>query len=225
MYQYAYLVGNFMVFLLWLLLFLKRKDLRKEMLFMGLFAGFLGPVWEFWYKDYWRPEYAFKFLPMFEDCLFGFLIGGISAVIYEEIFAKKLIKRKKKAPYCLIILLAIVSISAFLLFNHFLGINSIYVSFIVFLIVSFVIWRRRPDLVYNSFLSGFFLTIAGLIGHLFFLSLYPNIIKEWWLLHNISGILILGIPIEEPIWFFLWGMVGGPLYEFWQGYRLKDRKK
>ena len=90
-----------------------------------------------------------------------------------------------------------------------------------FVLVAMAIWRRRPDLIQNSILIGLFLAVMSVIFYLFYLHLYPNIIKDWWLLHNISGILVFGIPIEEPIWFFLWGMMGGPLYEFCRGYRLR----
>ena len=191
------------------------------MLFIGFFIGILGPISEFWYKDYWLPEYAFWFIPRLEDYLFGFLIGGISAVIYEVILAKKLIKKPSAAPSWLVASLVIMVIATLIIFNNILGINSIYASFIAFILIAMAIWRRRPDLIWNSILSGLFLAVISIVFYLFYLSLYPNIIKDWWLLHNISGILVFGIPIEEPIWFFLWGMIGGPLYEFLRGYRLR----
>lgn len=221
MYQYAWLVYNITLSFLWLILFLKRKDLRQEMLFMGFLVGIVGPISEFWYKDYWQPAYAFGFIPRLEDFLFGFFIGGIGATIYEEIFAKKLIKRTGRVPHWLMWSLACAVVAILIIFNNILGINSIYASFIAFILLIFVIWRRRPDLIQDSILSGVFLAVISIIFYLFYLRIYPNIIQDWWRLDNISGIFVLGIPIEEPIWFFLWGMVGGPLYEFWKGYRLQ----
>lgn len=32
------------------------------------------------------------------------------------------------------------------------------------------------------------------------------------------------VPLTELIWGFSWGMAVGALYEFWQGYRLKNKK-
>jgi len=221
MYQYAGLVYITILFFIWLIIFFKRKDLRKEMLLISFFTGILGPISEFFYKDYWKPEYAFRYLPMLEDYLFGFFIGGISAVIYTAIFSKRLIKKQKGILYWPMLFLIFTGLSILIILNLILEINSIYASFIAFIIVISIIWWRRPDLIKNSIYSGLFLAIMSIILYLFYLKLYPNIIQDWWLLHNISGILIFGIPIEEPIWFFLWGMIGGPLYEFWQKYGLK----
>lgn len=90
-YQYAYLIGNLSILLpVWSLLFYFRKDLQREMLGVSLFAGLAGPLSEFWYlQDYWRPETFTGTLIGVEDFLFGFFIGGIGAVIYEEIFGKR----------------------------------------------------------------------------------------------------------------------------------------
>jgi transcriptional regulator of nitric oxide reductase len=46
-------------------------------------------------------------------------------------------------------------------------------------------------------------TIAG---YLFLIYINPNFVKETYLLDHLSRILILGIPIEELIWFFFAGM-------------------
>jgi len=224
MYQYASIIGNSFFFVIWIFLFLKRKDLRKEMLLMSILVGFLGPFSEIWYMDYWRPEYTFSVLPAFEDYLFAFFIGGISAVIYGAFFGKKLVK-SKGAPDWLIALLIIIVISTLIFLNNFLKINSIYASFISFLIVTAVIWWNRRDLIRNSILSGLFLAAISFIFYSVFLLFYPGVIEKWWLLNNISGVIILGMPIEEPIWFFFWGMMCGPLYEFWLGYRLRGENK
>jgi len=46
-----------MVLTICLVLFLTRKDLRKQILTMSFFIGIIGPFSEIWYwRDWWRPE-------------------------------------------------------------------------------------------------------------------------------------------------------------------------
>jgi hypothetical protein len=42
-----------------------------------------------------------------------------------------------------------------------------------------------------------------------------------WFHQNISGITLLGIPIEDLVWFFVTGIFLSPLYEFWKGEKLE----
>ncbi len=53
-----------------------------------------------------------------------------------------------------------------------------------------------------------------------YIYLFRNVIQSFWLLENISGILILGVPIEELLWGFGWGMLAGSIYEFHKGLKL-----
>ena len=43
---------------------------------------------------------------------------------------------------------------------------------------------------------------------------FPGIIEQFWLLGNLSGFLIWGIPIEELGFYFAAGAFIAPLYEF-----------
>lgn len=223
-YQYAYLVGNLLIGLpVWLILFLHRKDFRKEILIVSFIIGIAGPVSELWYlQDYWRPE-TFNGWPIgIEDFLFGFLLGGISSVIYEEVFGQHYVKRKDRSHHWSWFLLPVAALFLFsfnLLF--FIGINSIYASFLTFLLVAGVMVFYRRDLFMDSLMSGLLVGGFMFFGYLIYLSIFPEAIHRWWLLDNISGFLILGIPVEELLWAFGWGMVAGPMYEFFTGLKFK----
>lgn len=80
----------------------------------------------------------------------------------------------------------------------------------------------RNDLFWDSLISGLLLGLFALVSYLIFLALFPQAIQKWWLLHNISGVLVWGIPIEEIMWAFGWGMVAGPVYEFFRGLRFQN---
>ncbi len=78
--KYVYFIGAAIVLVFWLVVFLFRKDLRKEMLLMGGLFAFLGPISEyFFFQDYWQPILMFSFKIFnitiaIEDVIFGFFL-------------------------------------------------------------------------------------------------------------------------------------------------------
>ncbi len=224
MNQYAYLIGNLFFMLVWLILFLHRKDLRKEMLTMSSLITPLGITDMLFYKDYWRPEFTIDlgFNFGFESLLFCFFIGGITAVIYEEMFGKKYSHRHDtKRPKHLF---AITGTAIFMLYFGvtLLSINSIYVSSFIMLLAGLAIIFIRHDLAKEALMSGVLVGLLMFIFYFFyFLIIFPDIIQKWWLLNNLSGILLYGVPVEELLWGFCWGFVAGPIYEFILGLKTK----
>lgn len=226
-YQYAYLVGNLLLFFpVWLFFFVRRKDLRREILIISLFVGICGPLSELWYlRDYWRPE-TFNGWPIgIEDFLFGFFIGGIASSIYEEFFGKYTYKRIDRKYRWSWFIPPVVASSLFV-FNILIfvfGVNSIYASTVTFLaFVAFVLYLRH-DLAVDSLISGLLLGLLMFLGYLIFLPIFPEAIHRYWMLQNISGILIRGIPLEELLWAFGLGMAVGPMYEFFAGLKFKKK--
>lgn len=222
-YQYAYLIGNIAIlFPIWLILFFYRKDLRNDILLMSIVLGICGPLSELWYlQDYWNPQTFTGTRIGIEDFLFGFFIGGIASVIYKELFNKHISKQKNKNHH-LRFIFAFIAIAIFI-FNilfYIFGINSIYASMVVFLSMASLMYYFRRDLFIDGLASGIFLAMIMFLAYLIFLLIFPEAIHKWWFLHNISGVLILGIPIEELFWAFSLGLVAGPAYEFFIGLRI-----
>lgn len=198
------------------------------MLVMSLIIGPAGPLSEYWYlKDYWQPEIIFGWKVGIEDFLFAFFIGGIGAVVYEVFLGKHLKRDKRyKSGKWMFFVLPVIGLAVLISLNSLLRINSIYASSLGFSVCAVIIWAIRPDLIKDSLLSGIFAGLLIFIFYsVFFLKIYPNIVNDWWMLSNISGIIILGIPLEEILWVFCWGLIAGPLYEFWQGYRLIGKRQ
>lgn len=223
-YKTASLVGILLFLLIWLILFYHKKNVRREMVLMSFLIAPLGPISElFYFKDYWKPNYL---LPLFgfgvEDLFFAFLIGGIAAVIYEELFVRKY-KNTKPEKDLHIFILVLAGLLSMLVFNLILGFNSIYVSSVTFFIIGTVILFKRRDLIRNAVFSGLLVAFIMFLFYLIYIKIFPNIITNWWQLDKISGILIFGVPLEEIIWGFAWGFIAGPFYEFWKG--KKEAKK
>ena len=223
-FQYAYLIGDFLIGLPpWLVLFALRKDLRKEILLSSVSIGVLALLWGPWFlKDYWHPESLNMWRASSGDFMYGFFFGGIASVIYEEVFGKCYAKRKDRKHHWSWFILPLAALGV-LVFNVpvLLGVNSMHAGIATLLaIFCFMIYFRR-DLLVDALMSGVLVGLVTLCGYLVFIALFPGIIHAWWELPNISGILVMGIPIEELLWAFGLGMAGGPFYEFFMGLKFK----
>lgn len=229
-YQYSYLIGDLVLFVIWLILYLWRKDTRKEMILTSIFFGFMGLIVEATYgKDWWYPLTITNTLPGPESFLFGFFIAGIGAVIYCIVFNKKVqIKKvskkqnkKRNLHFAEFLSLGII---IFFLTVYLTPLNSFYSSIPAFLIPLLIIWIKRKDLIMNSILSGILLMLISFFAYIIPELINPGWIASAWTMENLSSILILKIPIEDLLWFFLVGLGIGPLYEYWQEGKLINKK-
>lgn len=220
-HPYAYLVGDAIFVVVWLFLFLLRKDLRKEMLTMSVVGSIFAPLALIYLPDYWYPDHLLGNFPLgIEDYVFAGSIAGIGAVAYEAIFGRvhTLCECRKKDPRRLLGITG-AAVVILLLLTLMFRLNSIYSSYVAFLLIFvYIMWLRR-DLFWQAMASGVAVALVMLFFYQIWIYMYPGIIQHWWKLESISGILVLGVPLEEIIWGFSWGIVGGTVYEFARGIR------
>jgi hypothetical protein len=230
-YQYTYLIGDIILLTLWLILFLWRKDIRKEMLIISLIFSLTGPFVEAVHiLDWWKPLTITNTSIGIEDFLFGFGIGGVASVIYAYLFNKRVkIKKVKKIKeqkrnINFLILLALLFI---LFFGGFfiLNLNSFESMLVSFIIAIIVIYTKRSDLIKDSLVSGVLVLIISILGYHILNFITPGFFDAFWLFQNIGRIIVLGIPLEEHIFYFLAGALLGPLYEYWKEGKLINIKK
>ena len=196
----------------WGLLYFLRKDTRREMILTSFFCAPLGPIAEFFHvMDYWRPETITGTLVGPEDIVIAFLIGGISAVLYEYMYEVR--PERVERPGILVLVPVCYAIGTGLLaLGMTLGIGSEVSTFILLSVFALVPLSLRPRLIRNALFSGIaFMTFMFLFYQIFF-SLYPGIVDAWWF--GATGVRVLGVPVEEIAWGFLWGMVAGICSEF-----------
>jgi hypothetical protein len=217
--KYLYLFGSLLGCVIFLFIYLKRKDLGSRMIIAGIIVGIIGIFSEYvFFQDYWNPPLLFKFWVFggIEDFLFGFAAGGIGVVIYDVIFHKKLRKSNHSQIWIIPIVIFSGLLSVYLFFN-FLEINSIYASAIGFIIPVIIIMLFRKDLtkeiIISSILAGAFL----ISGEVFLLCFMPTYLEQYFLLHG-KVLLVFGIaPITELIWGICFGAFVGPIYDFIEG--------
>lgn len=222
---YAYLLMGIIYFIIWLMIFYIRKDLRREMIVVSCAFAIVGPISDvIYYQDWWRPITLSGMILSIEPILVGFSLGGIGATIYEVITSKKL-KNDKGIIFDFkqgreILTLGIVGlIIAF--FTHFaLKINSLYVTIISSVIINIYIIYRRRDLLLNSILSGILFLFIAALSYSILNYLTPGWIEEFYYFRNTPKIIFLSLPIDDVLWYFFTGMLIGPLYEFYKGTKL-----
>jgi len=230
-YQYSYLIGDLVLLIVWFILFFWRKDVRKEMLALSIIFGVLGLFVQFVYiNDWWHPPTITNTKIGFEDFLLGFVTAGIASVIYEEIFKKrvriiKYSKKKEEINNFNFILFLLVGVILFFGSFYLFKISSVHASIIAIGVPVFVIWLKRNDLIIDSLVSGLLLMIVSILAFVIPEIITPGIVKNYWFLDNLSGIIIFKAPLEDLIWFFLIGCYIGPLYEFWKKGRLVKNEK
>lgn len=223
--QYFYPIFAGFMLIIWIILYLLRSDVRKEMLTISPIIGIAGPIYEYFHiQDWWKPETITGTNLGPEDYIIGFAIGGISSVIYKEIFKKNNTtqSKAKNKIFCTLLILCII---IFLAVFYILKLGSALSVFISLLLGTSIILFYRKDLITASLVTGLLMVCIGTMVYWLLLIFQPGFIEDFWYLDNVwYAKLILGIPLAEYLWYFLVGTFIGPLYEFWHGKRLVDLK-
>jgi hypothetical protein len=224
--KYSYLLMGLIFLVIWTFLFIFRKNLRREMLTMSILFGIAGALVERVYlHDWWFPATITGTRIGLEDFLFGFVIGGISASIYEFIFRKRLRKKaldsqeskKKRLAFAA---LGLFFIAMFAGCFFLLSLNTLQASIIAFVSATAIVYFARRDLIIPSLVTGGVMVILACIVYSLTELITPGWVQAFWYFKNIPNIVIFAVPIDDFIWYFLAGAFIAPLYEYWQEARL-----
>ena len=232
---YEYLLGLSIPFIVWLVFFFLRKDLRRAMLWTGIFyiifhvllflVWFILPPFVFvgepTYSTYWHPQTLFNLGELtgnisIEDLLFMFIIGGIGAATYELFLRKKISLRKSYRPHFLALSVCFV---LYFLLARVLPMNVLYAYIFATFCGALVLWIQRKDLLMHSLSGGGIFVLFYFLAFLTFNFLFPDFIAKFYYLSHLSGILILGVPLEELLYALSFGLLWAPLYEYAHGTR------
>ncbi len=222
--KYAYFVGTVIFFIPWIFLFMYRKDLRKEMVVMSTLFAIASVVsaYLWWTVDWWRPQTITGTRVGIEDFLLGFSNGGIAVVLYEEIFKKRLYKRKKEHTHntgAIIIAMFCFLIISILFYSF--HVTSFAACAVGLIVATTCLMYFRKDLILTSLFNGLLMILVTIPVYYFLILFSPGWVEKTWLFSHLTGIKITGIPLEDLIFYFLLGLFVAPLYEYWQGVRLR----
>jgi hypothetical protein len=224
-----WLVFSLILFAIWLVIFIFRRGLRKEMFLVSLFTMPFGLTEPLFVPEYWNPPSLFNLAAKtgfdIESLIFSFAIGGIASAIYGSIYKIKYEKmsrhekHSKKHRYHLIFLFSPAIV--FFILWLFTELNPIYSASIAMFIGGLAAATCRPDLKKKTLIGGFLFLVLYFFFFLFFNIVYPGAVESFWNLSAISGILVIGVPLEELLFAFTLGMLWTNIYEHVLGYRIK----
>lgn len=192
----------------------------------GIGVGIFGIISEyFFFKDYWNPPLLFQFGDFggIEDFIFGFVAGGVGAVIFNVVFRKKLINSNN--PHRWMIPVGIlIQLLSFIFLPPLTNINSIYASAIGMILNLVLLLTLRRDLVLESLFSA---TLSGAILIALegiFLILGNDYLENYFKLHNFVPLVFGIVPVTELVWGMAFGALVAPSYEVISGKKILNEK-
>ena len=229
----AWLISSLMLLGIWFVIFIAKPLVRKEMFWVSLFTMPFGLIEPLFVPEYWNPPSLFNLAAKtgfdIESLIFCFAIGGIGAVLYGVIFKikqEKMSKHEMHNKRHRFHKLALISpLIAFILLYFLTNLNPIYTGSIAMFVGGIAAILCRPNLKKKIWVGGILFLILYFFFFLFFNLVYPELVGEVWNLSAISGILILGIPLEELIFAFTFGMMWSSIYEHIVWHKVKEVKK
>lgn len=132
--------------------------------------------------------------------------------------AKKDMQSKRHRFHKLILTSPIIT---FLLLYFLTNLNPIHSASIAMFVGGILTIYCRPDLKKNILIGGILFLVFYFIFFLFFNLIYPGLVEQIWNLSAISGILILGVPLEELMFAFTFGLMWSSVYEHIMWYKAK----
>ncbi len=222
-----WLIFSLILLGIWLIVFILNRKSRKEILWTSLFTMSLGLTEPFFVPRYWSPSSLFNLALRtgfdIESLIFSFAIGGIVVSLYgfgklkhKKMSGKEIHGKRHRFHFLILLSLPIT----FLLLYYFTKLNPIYSSFIAMAVLAVGTLLCRPDLKNKILWSGFLFLALYFVFFLSFNLVYPYAVERFWNLNNLSGILILGVPLEELVFGFLFGLSWGSIYEYIKWYKL-----
>jgi hypothetical protein len=219
-YHYVWLIWSSALLLPWLALYLLNPKHRSVIWRTSLGTALFGITEPIFVPAYWNPPSLFELAQRtgfdIESFIFCFAIGGIGAAFYNTVTEQDLVPMSKAerrasqhrfhpiafaAPYVLFVPL------------YFLPWNPIYPSIACLVVGAVATVICRPDLKWKTFVGGTLFLILYTIFMLGLRWLAPGYIEQVWNLPALSGALIYGIPLEEFLFSFAFGLYWTGVYE------------
>ena len=220
-------IGSLGFLFIWFVIWMARRRLKKEMLWASLLTMPLGLFEPFFVPEYWSPPSLFNLAVTtgfdIESFIFAFAFGGVGSVIYESLTEKKhkkIRRYRKDSKKYKFHLFAILSMPLILiLLVLFTELNPIYSAIIAMFVGAISAIVCRPDLNKRVWMGGISFSILYFLFFLIINLIYPTFVQKVWNLAAISGILIIGVPIEEILFAFTFGMLWSTYYEHINWYK------
>ncbi len=223
--QYVWLIWSLLFLIPWLIVFIAFPRFRSRMLWTSLLTAPFGLTEPLFVPEYWNPPTLFDLAQRtgfdIESLIFCFGIGGIAVVFYNLLTGQRSVdlppveKVSVRHRYHQLVL-----VSPFLIFLA-LSVfkwNAIYPGIIAMISGGIATIWCRPDLFRKSLIGGVIFIFYYFVFLLGLELLSPRYISRYWNFENLSGLIVVGMPIEEFLFALGFGMYWSSVYEhlFWK---------
>lgn len=204
----------------WIMLYLAFPAYRAMMRWASVYTMPFGLTEPLFVPIYWNPPSLFGLAQRsgfdIESLIFTFAVGGVASVLYAALtrgspraFLAEPRREKAHKYHRLALAAPFIAFPILYLFPW----NPIYAASVALLIAAGAAMLCRPDLKTEAWTGGL-LFLAFYVLFLFGLEwTAPNYIERVWNLPALSGVLLLGMPVEELLWAFAFGMYWSGVYE------------
>ncbi len=203
------------------IIFIRRKDLRRRIIKVGIVGGFAGWASNIWYFiDYWRPPSMVLGRPALftiEDFVVGFTMMAVGMTLYPFLTGKKAPSIPKGRKKFLLISTILLWVLPFVFFVNILKFPSPFISFAIVSIYIIIMLVQYPKLIKQSLIiGGIFVALGGLVYFFMFnifstgyLDRYFLLTDEWY-----NPTLLGFYPLLELLWYFTWGAFAGVFIDY-----------
>jgi hypothetical protein len=219
-FHYAWFLWSVAFLCPWAVLWIAFPEHRAVMWKTSLLMAPFGLTEPLFVPEYWNPPSLFELAQRtgfdIESIIFSFAIGGIGAVLYNLVMHRKLAplaphhRRDQRHRFHKLALALPFAVFPAL---YFLPWNPIYPAIVAMVAGAIAAVLCRPDLARNT-----------VVGGILFLGFYtafllglkwsaPGYIEQVWNLKALSGISPYGLPLEELLFGFGFGLFWTGLYE------------
>lgn len=217
------MIGSSYFMIIWLWLFFKLRAYRRDILWMSLGASWIGlcATYFWWIKDWWHPITITGTRIGIEDLFMSVSHLGIGVFGYMLIFHKKTDNKHPISSDAILhvikrfLLWFFLSFGTTFVFFYFLSIRSFESTLAGMIVAGAYLLIKRPDLLKPMTLSGILFLAVALPIYLLLEKIYPlESASLIYYMGKLTGLIFLGIPIEDLIWYWFLGFFLGGAYPY-----------
>lgn len=230
--KFAWLIWSILILGLWGLVYWRKPDFRKEMLQISWVTMLFGLTEPLFVPEYWAPPSLFDLANKtgfdIESLLFSFAIGGLGVVLYRLVYPMSISPMidsdKLHGRHQLHRIILFLPAAIFTVLLVFTSLNPIYSGVIALFLGAVATLFCRPDLKAKIWIGGLLFTGLYFVYFGSLLLVFPSYVDAYWNLADLTGIKLAGIPMEELMFAFSFGMYWSGLYEHVYWYTLNPKE-
>lgn len=218
--QYVWLIWSSAFLVPWTVLFCLFPRHRRAMIWASLFTMPFGLTEPLFVPEYWNPPSLLDLAQRtgfdLESLIFCFAIGGVGVALYNGLTGKEIrpvSEAERRRPLHRHHYVALAS--PFLAFAVlvFFPWNPIYPAMVAMFVGAAATMACRPDLKGKMWVGGGLFLAYYLVFLIGLKVTSPGYIEDVWNLEALSGLAVWGLPIEELLFAFGFGLYWSSVYE------------